>query len=96
MQKQLRYCRLKIAGVYALSKDNSIFYVGISTDLLKRLNNHKNKYGKDISMIYLNKIRSTGRFSGHYGRSLERYYISQFLAIGLPILNKNKLKPKSK
>lgn len=91
MQKQPKYCRLKIAGVYALSKDDTIFYVGVSTNLLQRLNNHKSKHGKDISMIYLSKIRPTGRVAGHDGRRLERYYISQFLGMGCPLLNKNKL-----
>ncbi len=76
------------AGIYALLKDGHVFYVGISADLSRRLNQHLYKYGKDCEFMLLEEITlQKWKCLSKEHFKIEDYWISEFIRFGLPMKN---------
>ena len=67
--------------IYTLSKNELIFYIGKTSNLDKRLANHKIKYGKDILLEILEETTNW--------RLSEMFWIEQFRQWGFSLENKN-------
>lgn len=67
--------------IYTLSKNKTIFYIGKTLNLDKRLSNHKIKYGNDILLEVLDETTNW--------KSSEIFWIEQFRQWGFKVLNKN-------
>jgi hypothetical protein len=68
--------------IYTLSKNKTIFYIGKTLNLDKRLSNHKIKYGNDILLEVLDETTNW--------KSSEIFWIEQFRQWGFYLKNKNK------
>lgn len=68
--------------IYTLSIDGLIFYIGKTTNLNKRLANHKQTYGNNILLEVLDKTDNW--------RWCEMFWIEQFRCWGFNLKNKNK------
>ena len=68
--------------IYTLSINESIFYIGKTKDLNKRLANHKITYGKNILLEVLDETDDW--------RWCEMFWIEQFRQWGFNLSNKNK------
>ena len=77
---------LKVSFIYELSKNNIPFYIGKTTDPIRRKNSHKRKYGKNISFIIIDEIKSYKR--KEWG-PLESYWINQYKQWGFLLENRN-------
>lgn len=70
--------------IYILEKNNIPFYIGKSNTPKKRLWHHKQKFGKNINQIILDKVREDE------WKFWESYWIEQFRQWGFILENKNK------
>lgn len=69
--------------VYALTRNDSVFYVGVTIDMDRRLYQHRRSYGKQVSMQLLEEF---------YGEEdgaliLERSWIKRYKDFGISLVN---------
>jgi hypothetical protein len=72
-----------MTSIYALSKENYIFYIGKTINVHSRLYEHKQKYGSNIEIIILDEVEDNEWIFW------EKYYISLFKSWGYILKNKN-------
>ena len=69
--------------IYALLKENTIFYIGKSRNVRSRFNRHRIKYGIDIELLELDIVEDTDWLFW------EKHYISLFKSWGFKLTNQN-------
>jgi len=72
-----------MTNIYALLKENYVFYIGKTINTYSRLHEHKQKYGYDIEMVLLDEVKDSEWVFW------EKYYISLFKSWGYILKNKN-------
>lgn len=72
-----------MTSIYALSKENYIFYIGKTINIPSRLYEHKQKYGSNIEIIILDEVEDNEWIFW------EKHYISLFKSWGYILKNKN-------
>jgi hypothetical protein len=72
-----------MTNIYALLKENYVFYIGKTINVYSRLYEHKQKYGSDIEIIILDEVKDNEWIFW------EKYYISLFKSWGYELKNKN-------
>lgn len=72
-----------MTSIYALLKENYVFYIGKTINVHSRLYEHKQKYGFNIEIIILDEVEDNEWVFW------EKYYISLFKSWGYILKNKN-------
>jgi hypothetical protein len=72
-----------MTSIYALLKENYVFYIGKTINIHSRLYVHKQKYGFNIEIIILDEVEDNEWVFW------EKYYISLFKSWGYILKNKN-------
>lgn len=70
--------------IYALLKENTVFYIGKSKHIKSRFNRHKITYGNDIELLELDNVKNKEWLFW------EKHYISLFKSWGFKLTNQNK------
>lgn len=85
---------MKTRIIYCLSHDNEIFYVGKTTDLNRRLTQHRNQKNsptRELFKEFGNEIKISKITECLYEQSndVQKFYIAMFISMGHPLLNKS-------
>lgn len=68
--------------IYYLHYGNNVpFYIGKTTNILRRLNNHKQKFGNNVNLVII-KESNNWKF-------WEKYYIALYKKLGYTLQNRN-------
>jgi hypothetical protein len=71
----------KTTFIYYLEKDNNIFYVGKTTDPVKRKHKHRQTYGKFVTLNVIDEVEDW--------KFWETYWIHQFKTWNFNLMNQN-------
>ena len=78
-----------IAGVYALLRNDEVFYIGISKKVGKRIHSHLVRRGFDCDFMLLEEMTIEGKYRILTREQLkrEKYWINLFTSFGIKLEN---------
>jgi len=69
--------------IYTLSKNDVVFYVGITTNIRLRIKDHRVSYGDDIVLVVIDKYTGTLDTAS----ALETTWIKKYRDLGVKLIN---------